>query len=85
MEQLSQELFNITDGSVYNQALILNANFEVDPTLLAQQGLVCHIFNLKAADRVLADIVCCSHFTPEHGFPNYSPRTLHWAPPSLTY
>jgi OPT family small oligopeptide transporter len=35
---LSQELFNI-DGTVYNQTLILNDRFEVDPVLLAQQGL----------------------------------------------
>ncbi len=35
---LSQELF-YPDGSLYNQTLILNSNFEVDPTLLAEQGL----------------------------------------------
>ncbi|KAJ7158584.1 OPT oligopeptide transporter protein-domain-containing protein [Mycena filopes] len=35
---LSQELF-YPNGSVYDQLLILNDNFEVDPTLLAEQGL----------------------------------------------
>ena len=35
---LSQELF-YANGTLYNQTLILNANFEVDPTLLAEQGL----------------------------------------------
>ncbi|KAK7016289.1 OPT superfamily oligopeptide transporter [Favolaschia claudopus] len=35
---LSQDLF-YANGSVYDQLLILNENFEVDPTLLAQQGL----------------------------------------------
>jgi OPT family oligopeptide transporter len=35
---LSQELFNL-DGSLYNQTLILNSNFEVDPTLLDEVGL----------------------------------------------
>ena len=42
-EQLSQELFS-ADGTLYNQTLILNDKFEVDPKLLAQQGLVCHAF-----------------------------------------
>ncbi|KAF7316671.1 OPT oligopeptide transporter [Mycena chlorophos] len=36
--QLSQELF-YANGTVYDQLLILNSNFEVDPTLLAEQGL----------------------------------------------
>ncbi|KAJ7067142.1 OPT oligopeptide transporter protein-domain-containing protein [Mycena amicta] len=35
---LSQELF-YANGSVYDQLLILDENLEVDPTLLAQQGL----------------------------------------------
>ncbi|KAI0001375.1 OPT oligopeptide transporter protein-domain-containing protein [Russula compacta] len=35
---LSQELF-YENGTVYDQLLILNDKFEVDPTLLAQQGL----------------------------------------------
>jgi len=35
---LSQELF-YENGTLYNQTLILNSNFEVDPTLLAEQGL----------------------------------------------
>ncbi|KAL5523449.1 hypothetical protein ACEPAG_7622 [Sanghuangporus baumii] len=35
---LSQELF-YENGTVYDQLLILNDNFEVDPTLLAEQGL----------------------------------------------
>ncbi|KAH9481332.1 Oligopeptide transporter 5 [Psilocybe cubensis] len=35
---LSQELF-YPDGTVYNQTLILNDKFEVDPKLLAEQGL----------------------------------------------
>ncbi|KAJ6507971.1 OPT oligopeptide transporter protein-domain-containing protein [Mycena vitilis] len=35
---LSQELF-YANGSVYDQLLILNNNFEVDPTMLAEQGL----------------------------------------------
>ncbi|EIM81122.1 OPT oligopeptide transporter [Stereum hirsutum FP-91666 SS1] len=35
---LSQELFN-ADGSTYNQTLILNSAYEVDPSLLAAQGL----------------------------------------------
>ncbi|KAF8833285.1 OPT superfamily oligopeptide transporter [Paxillus ammoniavirescens] len=35
---LSQLLF-YENGTVYNQSLILNANYEVDPTLLAEQGL----------------------------------------------
>ncbi|KAF8206246.1 OPT oligopeptide transporter protein-domain-containing protein [Mycena galopus ATCC 62051] len=35
---LSQELF-YANGSVYDQLLILNDNFEVEPTLLAEQGL----------------------------------------------
>ncbi|KAJ7707539.1 OPT oligopeptide transporter protein-domain-containing protein [Mycena rosella] len=35
---LSQTLF-YANGSEYNQLLILNDNFEVDPTLLAEQGL----------------------------------------------
>ena len=43
MEQLSQELFS-ADGTVYNQTLILNDKFEVDPTLLAQYGLVRRVF-----------------------------------------
>ena len=37
--QLSQELF-YANGTVYNQLLILNEKFEVDKTLLEQQGLV---------------------------------------------
>lgn len=37
--QLSQELF-YANGSVYDQLLILNDKFEVDKTLLAEQGLV---------------------------------------------
>ena len=37
--QLSQELF-YANGTVYNQLLILNDKFEVDKTLLEQQGLV---------------------------------------------
>ncbi|KAF7312525.1 OPT oligopeptide transporter [Mycena indigotica] len=36
--QLSQELF-YANGSLYDQLLILDENLEVDPTLLAQQGL----------------------------------------------
>jgi len=36
--QLSQSLF-YANGSLYNQTLILNDNFEVDKTLLAEQGL----------------------------------------------
>ena len=36
--QLSQELF-YENGTVYDQLLILNSDFEVDPTLLAEQGL----------------------------------------------
>jgi hypothetical protein len=36
--QLSQLLF-YENGTVYNQSLILNANYEVGPTLLAEQGL----------------------------------------------
>ncbi|TFK74138.1 OPT superfamily oligopeptide transporter [Pluteus cervinus] len=35
---LSQELF-YENGTLYDQLLILNDNFEVDPTLLAEQGL----------------------------------------------
>jgi OPT family small oligopeptide transporter len=35
---LSQELF-YANGTVYDQLLILNDKFEVDPTLLAEQGL----------------------------------------------
>ncbi|KAI9570474.1 OPT oligopeptide transporter [Boletus coccyginus] len=35
---LSQLLF-YENGTVYNQLLILNSNYEVDPTLLAEQGL----------------------------------------------
>ncbi|KAI0256212.1 OPT oligopeptide transporter [Lactifluus subvellereus] len=35
---LSQELF-YENGTIYDQLLILNDKFEVDPTLLAQQGL----------------------------------------------
>ena len=52
MEQLSQELF-YPNGTLYNQTLILNDKYEVDPELLAQQGLVCHLFDLKGkvADR----------------------------------
>jgi OPT oligopeptide transporter protein len=38
LRQLSQELF-YENGTVYNQLLILNDKLEVDPTLLAQQGL----------------------------------------------
>jgi hypothetical protein len=38
MEQLSQLLF-YENGTQYDQTLILNANYEVDPTLLAEQGL----------------------------------------------
>lgn len=37
--QLSQELF-YANGTVYDQLLILNDKFEVDKTLLEQQGLV---------------------------------------------
>ena len=51
-EQLSQELFS-AEGTIYNQTLILNSNFEIDPKLLAQQGLVCHLFDLKSLDEVL--------------------------------
>jgi len=36
--QLSQLLF-YENGTQYNQTLILNANYEVDPTLLAEQGM----------------------------------------------
>jgi hypothetical protein len=36
--QLSQLLF-YENGTVYNQSLILNADYGVDPTLLAEQGL----------------------------------------------
>ncbi|KIK91682.1 hypothetical protein PAXRUDRAFT_830625 [Paxillus rubicundulus Ve08.2h10] len=35
---LSQLLF-YENGTIYNQSLILDANYEVDPTLLAEQGL----------------------------------------------
>ena len=49
-KQLSQELFS-ADGTVYNQTLILNDKFEVDPQLLAQQGLVRQ-FEKKKADQV---------------------------------
>jgi OPT family oligopeptide transporter len=35
---LSQELFYL-NGTLYNQTLILNSKYEVDPTLLAEQGL----------------------------------------------
>jgi hypothetical protein len=37
--QLSQELF-YANGTIYDQLLILNDKFEVDKTLLEQQGLV---------------------------------------------
>jgi hypothetical protein len=47
-EQLSQELFNL-NGTLYNQTLILNSNLEVDPALLEEVGLVCHLFDLKVA------------------------------------
>ena len=50
MEQLSQELFNL-DGTLYNQTSILNSNFEVDPTLLDEVGLVCHLFDLNVTYR----------------------------------
>lgn len=36
--KLSQLLF-YENGTVYDQLLILNSNYEVDPTLLAEQGL----------------------------------------------
>jgi hypothetical protein len=36
--QLSQLLF-YENGTMYDQSLILDANYEVDPTLLAEQGL----------------------------------------------
>ena len=36
--QLSQELF-YENGTIYDQLLILNEKLEVDPTLLAEQGL----------------------------------------------
>ncbi|KAG2091233.1 hypothetical protein BD769DRAFT_397924 [Suillus cothurnatus] len=36
--QLSQLLF-YENGSLYDQTLILNSNYEVDPTLLAEQGV----------------------------------------------
>lgn len=36
--QLSQELF-YWNGTIYNQSLILNDKFEVDPTLITAQGL----------------------------------------------
>ncbi|KAF8120134.1 OPT oligopeptide transporter protein-domain-containing protein [Boletus edulis] len=36
--QLSQLLF-YRNGTIYDQLLILNSNYEVDPTLLAEQGL----------------------------------------------
>ena len=48
LEQLSQELFNL-NGTLYNQTLILNSNFEVDATLLDEVGLVCHLFDLEVA------------------------------------
>ena len=51
LEQLSQELFNL-DGTLYNQTLILNSNLEVDPTLLDEVGLVCHLFDLNVAYRL---------------------------------
>jgi hypothetical protein len=39
---LAQALFNVTSNSAYYksyvQTEVLNANFEIDPTLLAQQG-----------------------------------------------
>ncbi|KAF8124327.1 OPT oligopeptide transporter protein-domain-containing protein [Boletus edulis] len=38
---LSQLLF-YENGTVYNQSLILTSNYEVDPTLLAEQGLPYH-------------------------------------------
>ena len=50
LEQLSQELFNF-NGTLYNQTLILNSNFEVDATLLDEVGLVCHLFDLEVAYR----------------------------------
>src|ERR1700733_6486927 len=37
-QQLSQELF-YENGTLYDQLLILNDKLEVDPTLLAEQGL----------------------------------------------
>jgi hypothetical protein len=41
------------DGTIYNQTLILNDKFEVDPRLLAQQGLVCHVVILNMMDRLI--------------------------------
>ncbi|KAF8135498.1 OPT oligopeptide transporter protein-domain-containing protein [Boletus edulis] len=53
---LSQLLF-YQNGTLYNQTLILNSNFEVDPVLLAEQGLPWYastwVVNLLATNMAL--------------------------------
>ena len=55
--QLSQLLY-YENGTQYNQTLILNSNYEVDPTLLAEQGLPWYsstwVVNLLATNMGLA-------------------------------
>jgi len=48
----SYVLLPFLDGTLYNQTLILNSNLEVDPTLLDEVGLVCHLFDLNVAYRL---------------------------------
>ncbi|KAG2134261.1 OPT oligopeptide transporter protein-domain-containing protein [Suillus cothurnatus] len=54
---LSQLLF-YENGTQYNQTLILNANYEVDPTLLAEQGMPYYsstwVVNLLSSNMALA-------------------------------
>ena len=82
VEQLSQELFNL-NGTLYNQTLILNSNFEVDPTLLDEVGLVCHLFDFR--NGLSFTIARRSPIMPDPGSFNCSPLTLGWAPPSPIY
>ena|SRR6267154_785742 len=58
--QLAQLLF-YENGTVYNQTLIMNSNNEVDPTLVAEQGLPFYagawVINLLSTNLVCQEML----------------------------
>lgn len=78
--QLSQELF-YANGTVYDQLLILNDKLEVDPKLLAEQGLVGSMTTLNLSPLIQIP----SLITLVPGLYSCLPLTLEWVPHSLTF
>jgi hypothetical protein len=66
---LAQLLF-YENGTVYNQTLIMNSNYEVDPALVAEQGLPFYagtwIINLLSMNLVCQELLlmyeCLAYF-----------------------